>query len=215
MKVDLKKTVASALSFAHLAGIGGKAAAKSRAEDDDDKDKPERDHEDGDAKGGRAEGDDTDKKDDDKKDSNASADDDYNDGQTEDDKPEGDDDDKKSKSKASDDKKDEDPDEEMRGNSAAASARRREQARCAAIFACPQAARNPVLAANLAFKTRMSRAEALAVLEATPAGAAAVNTNRSARNPNVGAGGSAEPSSKQKVDSSWDAAFKKVTPQRR
>lgn len=59
----------------------------------------------------------------------------------------------------------EDDDDEMRGSSQAARARRREQARCAAIFASKGAARNPVLAANLAFKTRMTRAEAIATLE--------------------------------------------------
>lgn len=58
----------------------------------------------------------------------------------------------------------EDDDDEMRGSSQAARARRREQARCAAIFASKGAARNPVLAANLAFKTRMTRAEAIATL---------------------------------------------------
>lgn len=63
----------------------------------------------------------------------------------------------------------EDDDDEMRGSSQAARARRREQARCAAIFASKGAARNPVLAANLAFKTRMTRAEAIATLEGTPA----------------------------------------------
>jgi len=219
MKVDLKKAAASALSFAHLAGIGGKPAAKSRAaEDDDKKDDGERDHEDGDAKDKRAEeGDDKEKADD--KDKNyARADDETDDEQAEDDKPEGDDDDKKSKSKskASDeDKKDDDPDEEMRGNSTAAVARRREQARCASIFASSHAARNPVLAANLAFKTRMSRSEALAVLEATPTGAAApTNASRASRNPNVGSGTNTQQSSQQSIATGWDAAFKKVQPRR-
>ncbi|NVI06356.1 phage tail protein [Paraburkholderia sp. JPY454] len=43
----------------------------------------------------------------------------------------------------------------MRGKSAVARARRREQARCAAIMGSKHAARNVELAANLAFKTRM------------------------------------------------------------
>jgi hypothetical protein len=63
MKIAAK--VASALSFAHLAGIGRKASAAQ----DDDKDKPERDHEDGDVKKGKkAEGDDPKEDDQDKKD---------------------------------------------------------------------------------------------------------------------------------------------------
>lgn len=59
---------------------------------------------------------------------------------------------------------DEDDESEMRGDSEAAQARRRENARCAAIFASPAAAKNPALAASLAFDTRMTRKEAIAVL---------------------------------------------------
>ncbi|WP_342616979.1 hypothetical protein [Rhodoferax sp. GW822-FHT02A01] len=64
----------------------------------------------------------------------------------------------------------EDPPEEMRGSSPIAVARRRERARCAAIIGHDAAASNMVLAANLAFKTRMTRAEAMAVLADTAAG---------------------------------------------
>lgn len=85
-----------------------------------------------------------------------------------------------------------DAEDELRGNSLEARARRRERARCAAIFASPAAARNLVLAANLAFKTRAPRREAIALLEAR-------------------AGGETAPAGNQtKVDRSgrtWDAAF--------
>jgi hypothetical protein len=186
MTTSIQKAVANALSFAHLASLGrGKAARASEGDDDkkDDKkdakaedEKPSDDDDDKDKKETKAE--------DDEPDASASADDD--------DKPDEDnkDDDKKSKSKAKAEDEDDD-DEEMRGNSSAARARRREQARCAAIFASPAAAKNPVLAANLAFKSRMGRVEALTLLESTPAAAGSNGYgDRSARNPRVGAGGS-------------------------
>jgi hypothetical protein len=62
----------------------------------------------------------------------------------------------------------EDSDEEMRGDSAAANARRRERARCAAIMNCQAAARNPALAANLAFKSSLGRTQAVQLLESVP-----------------------------------------------
>jgi hypothetical protein len=109
----------------------------------------------------------------------------------------------------------EDDDEEMRGKSAVARARLREQARCAAIFASKAAARNPMLAANLAFKTRMTRAEAIAALEGTPAPASAAHTNRAARNPNLGVDGGAKPSPQQALAARWDANLKAANPSRR
>ena len=57
--------------------------------------------------------------------------------------------------------------DEMHGCSLVATARRRERARCAAIFASPAAAAHLALAANLAFKTRMTRGDAVALLEAS------------------------------------------------
>lgn len=109
----------------------------------------------------------------------------------------------------------EDDDEEMRGKSAVARARLREQARCAAIFASRAAARNPMLAANLAFKTRMTRAEAIATLEGTPAPASASHTNRAARNPNLGVDGGSKPSRQQALAARWDANLKAANPSRR
>jgi hypothetical protein len=206
--MTLAAKVASALSFAHLAGLGRKASA----EGDDNKD---RDHEDGNVKKGKkAEGDEPDEDDKDKKNDreDARAEDDDPDSKAKDGDEEDEGDDKPTKKDA---KADGDDDEEMRGNSVAAAARRREQARCAAIFASPAAARNPVLAANLAFKSRMSRGEALAILEATPAAAAAGHPDRAARNPRVGAGADAGLTSKQAVDSSWDRAFAKAAPHKR
>jgi hypothetical protein len=212
------RKVAGALSFAHLAGLGrGKAKA---ADDENDKDRDHEDVTDGAKKGKKAEAEGPDDDDKDNKDGGARGENDDGDsradGGADSDRNDGDGDekdDKKSKKAAADDG-DGDPDDEMRGNSAAAQARRREQARCAAIFASPAAARNPVLAANLAFKTRQSRAEALAVLEGTP-GAVNTNADRQLRNPRVGAAGAAGLTSKQAVDQSWDRAFASASPQRK
>jgi len=108
-----------------------------------------------------------------------------------------------------------DDDEEMRGKSASARARKRERARCAAIFASPAAARNPVLAANLAFKTSMKRSEAIAMLQATPAPASASHINRATRNPNLGADGGTKPSQQQAMAARWDANLKAASASRR
>lgn len=87
----------------------------------------------------------------------------------------------KSKAKA-EDKDDEDEkcegdddldEEEMRGSDEVAEARSRERGRCAAIFAHPAAAKNPALAASLAFETKNTRSEAIAILSAHGGTAAA------------------------------------------
>lgn len=207
------KQMTRALSFAHL--TGGTRSATRAQEDDDDDDKAARAQEDDDKpkdddkdsrKGKRAQ-DDDDKRDD------ASAED-------EDDKPDDEDKGRRSKrarSRAGDgedeDAEDDDDDEEMRGKSAIARARLREQARCASIFACETAGRNPTLAANLAFRTRLPRQEAIAVLQGTPApasAASAASAERAARNPRVGPGGSPYLDTQQAIAASWDRAFARV-----
>lgn len=199
--------VASALSFAHLAGLGRGKAAK--AEDDDEK--KDRDHEDSSdgAKKGKAEGDDPEKDDKDKKDPDARAEDDDPDAEGDD--PEKKDDDEKDKKDAKGkaaygDDEDKDDDKEKAGAV-------KERARCAAIFASPAAARNVALAAELAFQTDLSAERAIAILGKSPA--AASHPDRAARNPRIGAGGAPEITGKQAVDSSWDRAFAKVTPPKR
>lgn len=203
--MSIRSLAARGLSFAHLAGLSPRA---SKAEDDDDSkdtraddesddeaDNTDRDRDDGDAKKGKAKG---------KAKSRAKAadedddDDQGNDGQ-------------KSGKRAEED--DDDEDEEMRGKSAVAQARRREQARCAAIMGHQAGARNVVLAANLAFNTRMGRREAIAVLKGTPA-AASPSRSRQARNPNLGSGGEMQRSPAAAAASSWDRAFSKVTGRR-
>lgn len=89
---------------------------------------------------------------------------------------------------------DDDPDQEMSGSSQVAAARRRERARCAAILGHPDAASNMVMAANLAFKTRLTRAQALGMLTDSVVGLA-----------------NATPSA-QADASSWDRAFAAVRP---
>lgn len=102
---------------------------------------------------------------------------------------------------------DDDDEEEMRGKSAAARARRRERARCAAIFACKGAGRDPELAAELAFETTMTRKEAIAVLSKTRGGATG---QRIRGNPQLGTGAPPSMTSEQAVAASWDAAFQKA-----
>lgn len=198
----LLSNLTSRLSFAHL-GVG---ARSGRASSDDDTT-------DGDKKSKKAKAGDDDEGDDPEKKPAAES------GQeldgAEDPNAEGDDDDAQATSHASKDdsgkggdEDDDDPDEEMKGKSAAAQARRREQARCAAIFAHSAAGKNPQLAANLAFKTRMSRGEALAILEGTPAPAPsrAAHPGRGAQNPNLSAAPAPQASKQQSVDASWEAA---------
>jgi len=222
--MSIRTLAARGLSFAYLGGSKSRAARAEdderrdddeRAEDDemDDQDRDDRDSGDSKGKKGRR----AEERDDDKPDA-----DDENDDEVENDSGKG-----KKGQRAEDDDKDpdaedddsdpdaEDDEGEMRGKSAAARARRREQARCAAIMGSKAAARNPVLAANLAFKTRMTRAEAIATLEGTPAPASAAHSNRAARNPNLGADGGTKPSRQQALAARWDENLKAANPSRR
>lgn len=186
--MNLRSSVsAAALSFAHLAGIAPRPEAPKPAAA---------------AAAASAE-----EKDDDRQ-RDGESDDDY----------------AKRKAKAKKEKDDEeearaakadDDEEEMRGNSPVAQARNRERARCAAIFASEAAGRNPVLAAQLAFTTRMTRSEALGVLEAAPAAAmpGARTAERVARADNPiltpGGGGAQKPSG-QVIAAGWESAMKKA-----
>ncbi|QNK65755.1 hypothetical protein [Variovorax sp. PAMC26660] len=182
------RKVANALSFAHLAGFAGKARAEGG--DDEDEEKKKKDDE---AKAkAKAEGDD----DDERKKRDDESEDEYSARMKALEEEE--------KKKDDEAKADDDSDEEMRGDSTAAAARRRERARCAAIFGSSAAGRNPVLAANLAFNTSMTRREAVTMLESTPAPAAASHVSRSARNPQVGAGGDIKTTPQQAAAARWD-----------
>ena len=208
--MTLRSLAARGLSFAHLAGIGS-----ARAEDDKDEDKKAK---------AKAKAKAEDEKDDDESqnrdDGDAKADDDEDDAKAEDDDQKDDEPkSKKAKAKAKakseededdedEDAEDDDDEEEMRGNSVASRARRREQARCASIMSSRAAGRNVVLAANLAFTTRMTRTEALAILDATPA-ASVAGQGRAARNPSLGAGGDLSGNSKAAASAGWDRAFSK------
>ncbi|MGF6549316.1 hypothetical protein [Paraburkholderia youngii] len=221
--MSIRTLAARGLSFAHLAGINSRAA---RAEDDqcDDEDaraeedeQEEQDRDDGDSKGAKG------------KKGKRAEDDERDDKDAEDDELEEDDSGKGKKGKrAADDDKDpdaeddddtdpdaEDDDDEMRGKSAAARARRRERARCAAIMGSKAAARNVELAANLAFKTSMTRQEALAILRSSPGASTASQSQRRAdRNPQLGAGGEMQRNPQREAVSGWDRAFAKATGKR-
>lgn len=225
---------ASASNFAHLAGLGRKSRASAgneddqdngRAEDDEDDDKSASDDDDQEppkdkkgkkAKAGRRADDDDDddgqraEDEDDEKD--ASDDDDQDPpkgkkgkkakaGRRADDDEDGDDD---------EDAEDDDDKQEMSGRSAAASARRRERARCAAIFASKHAANNIPLAASLAFDTTMTRKEATAVLKSQAGRSSAPEPRRRSRedyNSDLGADhGRGKPS----TAASWGTTFDKI-----
>lgn len=211
--MSIRTLAARGLSFAHLAGFGNRA---SRAEDDkpededkpgargaEDDDKEPRDREDGDGNGSKGK---KGKKAEDDKDKDPDA---------EDDELDEDEDDKKARRAENDDADPdaEDDEDEMRGKSAVARARIREQARCAAIMGSKAAGRNVELAANLAFKTRMTRQEALAILRTSP-GASSASQERSSRNPRLGAGAESQRSSSQAAAAGWDRAFSKTTGKR-
>jgi len=195
----LLRNLSRGLSFSHLAKVDPHAADDAPPSDDnkngkkaDEKGPDDKNTDNGDTSG--------------KKGSNA-----------EDDPPPPDDDNKNGKKGKKADEKgpdenadDDDDEEEMRGSSAAALARRRERARCAHIMGSKAAGKNPVLAANLAFKTTMTRKEAEQVLADTPAPAAAAPTER--RNPQLGGGGERTVNSQQAVADSWAHVMEKVRP---
>jgi hypothetical protein len=220
------RLAASAISFAHLGSVRGKSARAADDKDKDYKDDDKDDDKDASAKkaddqedtgddDAKAKADDPSAEDDDDKDEKkgkaktASAEDDDDE---DDKKPEGK---KGSKASARGPDEDEDDAEELHGKSAVARARLREQARCAAIMGCRAAGRNVPLAAQLALSTRMTRDEAIAVLENTPAASADASLSRAARNPRLGSGGDVAVDSKAALSAGWDRAFEKAGAVRR
>jgi hypothetical protein len=208
--------MAGASRFAHFAGL---SRASTRAADDED-DKQGRRAEDengGDSADGNDDGDDEPKG---KKGKRGKADDDDGGKDASDNDDAGDDEPKGKRGKAEendDDTSAEDDDEdEMKGKSSAASARRREQARISHILGHKAAANNPLLAVSLACTTRMTRKEAVAVLQQQPAradqddgGNRHARRDRQDRNARLG-GDAPAPSGKQAIAASWGAAFEKV-----
>jgi hypothetical protein len=153
----------SGLNFAHLIGIGRAvpATAARSEDDDDDKNKEARAKTEDDA------GDDED--DDEKKKARVKAEED----------------DKKKEARARAEKDDEDDEKKaaavalMSGDAAdeadeadpkASAIRRRERARCAAIFGCAAAGMRPDVAAQLAFATNLTRSAAINTMVAVAAG---------------------------------------------
>lgn len=98
---------------------------------------------------------------------------------------------------------------QQRESEAEAQGRLRERTRIAAILGSPAGQRNFELAKSLAFDTRMTRKEAIALLEATPAPAprgSFAHPERAAKNPTIGA--SLLPASKEQATvGGWDRAF--------
>jgi hypothetical protein len=98
--------------------------------------------------------------------------------------------------------------EDARNAGPSGRAYRRGIARCAAIFASPGAGTNPVLAAQFAFDSQMTRGEAIRALRAAPTPARADRQNR---NPHVGPSrqGGGERADVQQM---WGDAFARVVP---
>jgi cobalamin biosynthesis protein CobT len=192
-----RRATATADSFAHLAGLGRTSLA-ARAEDETDDEKKEREDkeraaQDDEYEKKEAAGEDTGESDDDKDARHArqtargaTAEDDSDD--------DGDDD---------SDKKD------MRGSGSGSQAFRRATARCAAIFATQAAGRNPVLAAELAFRSELTRSEAIRALRAAVSTMPTVahRPDRAAANPKMGSGAGNGP-----VDAGalWDRVLAKA-----
>jgi hypothetical protein len=102
-----------------------------------------------------------------------------------------------------------DPSMEMRGRNPLAAARRRERARCAAIFGCAAAGQNVDYAAYLAFNTKLGRNEAIRMLKAAPKGPSSLsNRMASHAGQRVGASAPGSASTPSNIASSWDRAFK-------
>jgi hypothetical protein len=158
------------LSFAHL-GIGAKAP-KAKA----DKDKK---------KGAQAQAG-----------ADASSEEDDGEGGGEDESEEEAQEDSEEENAETDENEEEGEGEEDKDEQAKAvnAARLGERARCAAIFAAPEAAGKVEVAAELAFNSELSAKQAIAVMKAIPAGSSAgrlAKAMESVTNPSLGADGGA------------------------
>lgn len=188
MSQSLMSKVANALSFAHLAGIGQAQAPTAPAA----------------TAPAAAAPDDQDDEDPKKQKAGESADE-YAARMEEDEKKDGD-----------DDKKD---DEKMAVALAAAEAKgyaagfAAQRDRGATIFAAPAAARNVAMAAEFAFTTDLTAEKCVALLEKAPAPNASVSRpDRTARNPNVGAGAPGAVDPKAATAARWDANLQAARP---
>lgn len=103
-----------------------------------------------------------------------------------------------------------DPGNEMRGRSAAAVARRRERARCAAIMGHTAAAERADYAGHLAFNTNLTRHQAIALLKAAPKGNGLANRMAGYSGMRAGAGTANAVPAAAAIANSWDAAFKRL-----
>jgi hypothetical protein len=155
------RTLAGSSPFAHLLGRQRAAAGNSKAderEEDEDEKKASR-AEEGDEKDERADESEDEKKDD------AKAE-----GSDEDEADEEGDDARKANGKKAKAEGDDESDEKDEDDAKASAARRRERARCAAIFGVAAAGTRPDMAAYFAFGTNMPRSAAVNALKAVVAG---------------------------------------------
>lgn len=190
-----RRAAASADSFAHLAGLGrGPLAAEENDDDEREKEQAARDEE---CAAKEARGEDT--------------------GETDEEKKQRQDRDearargRRARGEDPDEDGDDDSDrEEMQADTPQGQAFRRGIARCAAIFGSPAAARAPLLAAQFAFDSSLTRGEAIRALRAAAvAMPRAIHgaTTREAGNPPLGSGSGAGPVNPQSL---WDGALAKI-----
>ncbi|MCQ8240527.1 hypothetical protein [Rhizosaccharibacter radicis] len=192
-----KRISASLSRFAHLSGIKPASAPASAAASEDDKSKAGKTADEGDDQDEEAKGTGAAAEDDDGDQADPNDDDKGRQG-------------KKGKRADSDeeegaeDEGDDETDAQDEKDEKAAAARRRERARCAAIFASPAAAGRPAAAAELAFGTTMPRQAAIRTLSAlastdrAPSAEAPKRDNLRSRmagadTPKVGTDGTAKP----------------------
>ncbi len=171
-----QKTFAGGSRFAHLLGRGKRPAA-AKAEDTDEDEEMTRRAKKAEDGGNVA---DPDENEDEKKDKlddtlDEHTDEDGTSATTEDGDEDDDTDAKKAarakaRAKAKAEDGDDEADDKDEKDAKASAVRRRERARCAAIFASPAAASRPDFAAHLAFGTAMNRGAAIQMLEAAAAG---------------------------------------------
>ena len=187
--------MASTSTFAHLLGLGGANAGKTKAETDDERTKREEQEREDAKKAGKGGGK-----------TKAEGGDDKPDDQGED---ESDEDYKERKKREQEEAEDEEDDEDEKDAKKKA-VRMRERARCSAIFASPAAGVRPDLAAHFAFATNLSRRDAVATLEVAAQGGAAPRKGTLAERmdrqpaPKIGPeGGSAELKPHQRILASF------------
>ena len=133
------------------------------------------------------------------------------------DEPDGDEDDEGDEPEGDDnpDKDKDDEDAKKAEKKAEARGHKAEKARCAAIFASPEAANNIQLAAHLAFNTSLSATKAIDALKTASAGPQRLHHRMAAApQPRIGSGAESDPRSADAIAQSWERAAAPFMPKK-